>query len=859
MSDRKLRLARIAGSFLLLAAACLGSGTALAQCLYEQAASSPSGIPQYALPGTDETTNTLPTTVPCYVTLRPIDVCGTTGFSTCAPFNTISTNGVGVPNGNSSLPKAGWTAGNTAFMNTMSPNPIYFVIDPITGLMPGQTGYPGSGVDALRAVSVQLGYDVLLQPMQAFNSPINSLTGATFQTINVIQGTDSQGNTTFTSPDFQALSFQPGFSNGQTPTASTFPNAPWAAPNIVESYSINMLSINVAGKLHGMGWICNKAIVHDKSIYGYPVTRPPSAQSPITVAHELGHNFCLNHSILAAGGYTQPASSGAQYTAPAGVVVPLPNPNNLQAGECDPTYSACGRNLMTAGNQRTEATPACVLAGFNGDTVPSTCFTGTGASRTQMAGLYNGTAGQVTTSSNNNPQLNNLPLSQQQEVLAPLPTPGTTLNSGLLSLNPNFPTIDPPMTPMKSGLLNPIPLETTKAQAETGGSAGDTVTFDVSSPIAGRPGETLVALILMLPKEQTFAGDGRFHIISQSRKDLVERVGYFPEAEPNPLMRNIAYHPGADEKPDNRIVDDNTEIGPYNACTALMAECLKVEFRRPGLGATDSIKFSKSILSGGVPITNNDLCKARITYVFSDGYATTTNFGRCPAASLPLIASSWRPDLTVSPWMVKSNVLLVDTIPPASSCTPDPITGSCPPLALADANPKEEWGQGDLCSSGAIGGVIKNNVTVLAGQYCVFSNGCQIRGNLTINPPSGSTPGGKVYLNCELDGVLNDNGGALLKLDTSATVNGNVNITNSSAFTIAGAEVFGNLNITNATAGGQGFVSDTLIQQNVNVQGSQSPIQINGNTIKGSLNCTGNNPVPTSSSNTVTQQNNCTH
>jgi hypothetical protein len=305
-------------------------------------------------------------------------------------------------------------------------------------------------------------------------------------------------------------------------------------------------------------------------------------------------------------------------------------------------------------------------------------------------------AGQVTTFSTD-PTQTNLPLSQQQEVLAPLPTPGTTANSGLLSTNPNFIPPDPP--PMKSGLLNPIPLETTKAQAETRGNAGDAVTFDVSSPIGGRPGETLVTWILMLPEEQTFAGDGRFHIISQTRKDLVQSVDYFPEAEPNPLTRNIAYHPGTDEKPDIRIVEDNTEIGPYNACIARMAQCLKVEFQRPGLGAKDSIKFSKCILNGGAPITNNDLCKAKITYIFSDGYATTTNFG-CPATSQPLIASSWRPDLTVSPWMVKSNVLLVGGSG-ASSCTPDPVTGNCPPLTLADANPREEWGQpGDMCSNG---------------------------------------------------------------------------------------------------------------------------------------------------------------
>jgi hypothetical protein len=838
MRGSKSRAGQVVAFFLLLATACLASGAALAQCVYEPAATSASGIPQYPLPGTGENTSGLPTNVPCYVTLQPIDVCGTTGLSTCAPFNSTSANGVGVPNGNTTLPPAGFTGTSAtspgAFMNTMSPNPIYFVVDPKTGQSPPPAG-DMNGVDVHRAVSVQLGYDVLLMPMKAFNSPINPATNTTFQTLNVTED-DTKSPPVFTSSDFQTLSFQPGFSQGQTPTASTFPNVPWAAPNIVESYSVIKLNPppqQAGGKLHGFGWICNKAIATDQSIYGYPVTRPPSAQSPLTPGHELGHNMCLNHSLsFGAGGFTLPAAApAAPYAAPAGVVL-VGSSAPLLSGECDSSYPACGKNLMTAGNVRTEATPACVLVGFNGTTtVPAAC--GTGAS--QLPGLYNGKAGQVTTFSTD-PTQKNLPLSQQQEVLAPLPTPGTTLNSGLLSVNPNFPVIDPPM---KSGLLNPIPLETTKAQAETGGSTGDAVTFDVSSPIGGRPGETLVAWILMLPKEQTFAGDGRFHIISQSRKDLVERVDYFPEAERNPLMRNIAYHSFADETADNRIVEDNTEIGPYNACIARMAECLKVEFQRPGLGAKDSIKFSKSILSGGAPITNNDLCKAKITYVFSDGYATTTNFGSCPAASLPLIASSWRPDLTVSPWMVKSNVLLVDGGPPPQSCTPDPNTGLCPPLTLADANPKEDWGQGDLCSSGGINGVIKNNVTVLSGQYCVFNKGSQIRGNLYIQP------GGSVYLDGALLGVLNDNGGALLKLDASATVYGNVNITDSSAFVIAGAEVVGNLNITDATGTQQGFVSGALIQQNVTVEGSQSPIQINGNTIGQSLTCTGNNPVPT--------------
>ncbi len=69
-----------------------------------------------------------------------------------------------------------------------------------------------------------------------------------------------------------------------------------------------------------------------------------------------------------------------------------------------------------------------------------------------------------------------------------------------------------------------------------------------------------------------------------------------------------------------------------------------VKFRAPGLGANDFISFSKDILSGDASITNDDLCKAKITYMFSDGYVTTSNLRPCPAGPLPLIASSWRPD-----------------------------------------------------------------------------------------------------------------------------------------------------------------------------------------------------------------------
>ena len=86
------------------------------------------------------------------------------------------------------------------------------------------------------------------------------------------------------------------------------------------------------------------------------------------------------------------------------------------------------------------------------------------------------------------------------------------------------------LTSMTTGFLNPIPHETTKAQMGTGVSSTDPIIFDLSGPIGGRPGETLVAWILTLPQEETFARHGLFHIVSQSRKDLVQDVDNYPDA-----------------------------------------------------------------------------------------------------------------------------------------------------------------------------------------------------------------------------------------------------------------------------------------------------------------------------------------
>jgi hypothetical protein len=340
----------------------------------------------------------------------------------------------------------------------------------------------------------------------------------------------------------------------------------------------------------------------------------------------------------------------------------------------------------------------------------------------------------------------------------------------------------------------------------------------------------LVAWVLTLPRGQTFARPGQYDILAQSRKDLVQSVDYYPDGENKPLMRNIAYQPGADTNP------DNPGIGPAGSspCASTGAACLMVKFQPPGLGAHDTIKFSESILSGGAPITNDDLCKAKITYMFSDGYATTSNFGPCPAKSLPLIASSWRPDLTIPPRIVTTNLLLVDTPQGPPACTPDPNNPSqClyNPLVtgLEDANPAELLQPGQSCGGT---GTINHNVTVAANQNCVFKSPCEIQGNVTIN-------GGTFWSDCMVDGNINNNGGRLF-LAPSASVGGVVQISGGSGFAISGATLSNNLGIQNLPAGilQPSTVCGTTVTGNLSVQNNASPIEIGGGSMDAS--CSGN-------------------
>jgi hypothetical protein len=450
-----------------------------------------------------------------------------------------------------------------------------------------------------------------------------------------------------------------------------------SSPRSTDASTINMFFVNTlnpptsGGTLYGLSWIGNNGVAISGNTFFAPT---PLQARPDTITHELLHDLGLDHDTYGAGPWAPPTNPNANpalsfYTSPFGVAPPIPT--NPLFGECDSSYPACGANLMTAGSLRTEPTVMCVLAPEN--TSISSCY----SNGVQLPSFLTGTADQVTPLNTKfgygTATSAQLPTTQQQEVLSGMS--GLLLsNNPPITLSNNAPIIPPPI--QLSGLINPIPYETTKAQLGIGGSSStDPIIFDLSGPAGGQPGETLVAWVLTLPEGETFARHGRFHVVSQSREDLVRDVSYYPNSGKNPLMKNIAYYSDLDNESDN-------PSARYNPCASPTVECLMVEFRGPGLRGHDSISFSedirKSILfskpgsgrSGGAPITNDDLCRAKITYMFSDGFTTTSNFGHCTGISLPLIASSWRPDPHVAPHIIKpnkTNLLLAQMQSPGTS------------------------------------------------------------------------------------------------------------------------------------------------------------------------------------------------
>jgi len=348
------------------------------------------------------------------------------------------------------------------------------------------------------------------------------------------------------------LAQQPAISNtGTVPNPTTPAGVPVSTtPTVINMFFVNTLVPNTPGQLYGFTWKvgANGIAIGSNTMVGVRSSGLPPR--PDTFAHELGHVLGLDHTIFGAGPYDPYGPSNLE----GGVVPPIPASPSV--GVCTTTnpatnYPACAANLMTAGgmesvNLRTEPTIANALAD-----------------------LSNGTADQVTTETQQGP---NLPTSQQT----------AALSSGFININPNA-TLT--VTDPNSALF-----------------------FTVSEPEA-----PINVLVIMLPSGLTFDPKNPFKIISESRKKLVMDVDYYPDWDNNPSNPNAKYLIGA----------------AYSACTAKGAQCVIVEFNSPGLGPTDSIEFSQGVLDCNVPATLQQLAGAYITFGLilpSSGSTTTSQF-----------------------------------------------------------------------------------------------------------------------------------------------------------------------------------------------------------------------------------------
>lgn len=498
-------------------------------------------------------------------------------------------------------------------------NPIGFVVNPTTGASNPATG----GVNITRALLNQIGVDATFNNIVQYNSPLKA-NGTTYQTLNVAQTTNAAGTVIFQSQDFLTLSQQPGISGNPPP--ATLPTAPLAAqPTVINMFFVTKLNPppqQAGGQLYDFSWINNNGIAIGGNTFFPPFPLTPRID---TLAHGIGHDLGLDHTTFGAGPY-DPYNS---VTNPDGGVLP-PIPASPFVGECDPSYPACMANLMTTGSLRTEPTIGCVLAT---PPLPAGC--------SGKPSVANKMADQVATEAQQGPLL---PVPQQAEVLM-------------------------------SGFLNPIPQSTTTASDPPNSS---TITFNVTGAANGRPNETLLAWVLMLPSGLQF--NRQFHVISESRQNLLQDAD-FP-------------HPDSD--------NNNTgvyNLGPvYNECASASAQCLIMEFNFPGAGTKDNIKFSKGFTTA---VTNANLCGADITLIFSDGYSTTSALGPCPGGIAPatLTASSQSPDLTapLPPQIVNQTAFTGATAGSLPCAGGNPASGQCPDnptmTGIEDASPSVEGGQ----------------------------------------------------------------------------------------------------------------------------------------------------------------------
>jgi hypothetical protein len=460
--------------------------------------------------------------------VQPIDVCASDG-SLCAPFNLTS------------------RVGNPGNQNQAT-NPIGFVDSTTKN-------------DITRAMLNQFGVDVTYLPIARYNSPINQLTGTTFQTLNVIQdATNTQcpfpGGTQsgFTSCDFLTLSQQPEISMGtvRTPT-NPIPAVPIGAPGVVNLFFVRTLNppvSQIGGTLYGFSWIANNAVAIGGNTFFPPAPLRPRFD---TLAHEFLHNLGATH-------------------------------NDFGAGTSAPTFMLEAANLVSAG--------CCAANGADLRIEPSSpgCLpqSSTNPNGGALFDLDQGLCPSApTTPIADRLTLNGQVVPSQQDVAL-----GNgqlnLLGSGLLSNVPNSMVMA--MSPVTGGGVAAATTAGTNSTARADSSSSNTINFSVSGPDTG----TLMAIILVLPDKLKFAPQNPFM----------------------PILNGVLVV-------DAEILHGNS--GNLRGVCPPAGNCLLVEFAQPGLRSSQTVKFSIGIRIGGAPIIIDELAGRDITFIFGpDTYMTTS-------------------------------------------------------------------------------------------------------------------------------------------------------------------------------------------------------------------------------------------
>jgi len=322
-------------------------------------------------------------------------------------------------------------------------------------------------------------------------------------------------------------------------------------------------------------------------------------------------------------------------------------------------------NLMTTGG-----TPA-------GDLRTEPAVIGTSPDTTvPLTPLQDGTADQINTEAEENPTT--LPISQQRAVLGA---------SGFLIPVSDSMTIasQPGSGSASTGATTAALLNTATSRTTT--TSSTSTTFDVTGGTGGSSPVTLLTWVLTLPTGLNFDPYNRFRITSQSQTRKVQDADYHPD-------------------------HDNTGSGLYllppsllNACSLERVQCLIVEFNVPGLAAGTAIEFTQGITNHGSPATLDELacgvnppagtCNgAQVTFIFADGYATTSAL--TPNGSGQLVAGSQTPNPRVP-----SQIVSPSTAPGSGKlpCTPffnaDFVLTCLSPVdtGISDGNASEEGGQ----------------------------------------------------------------------------------------------------------------------------------------------------------------------